>query len=433
MLLVATAVLVGAALNGDGSLYAGWPPLVAVWEPHGGPGTPAAVALAVAAVAHGPRVADRLRWPGLLALTWAVSASWILALATVDGWRRGFVLKLTSRHEYLAGIEGFSDIGAALRTFEDHIVMGRPGNWPTHVAGHPPGATLPFVLLDRVGLGGPVWASFCCVALAATAGAAVLIAVRALCGEPLARRAAPFVVLAPGAVWAGVSADGAFAAVAAWSMALLAVAVTRATRFPRAAAAGSGLVFGLLCYLSYGLPLMGLLLAAVLVLGGSARPLPLFAAGSLVVPVAFTVAGFHWWEAYPLLVERYHQGVGGKRPYGYWVWANLGTATVAAGLAAVAGLRRSLESARSAVPELRAGRPLGDRQRLAALALAALLAVVAADLSGMSKAETERIWLPFVLWLLPAAALLPDRTRRGWLCAQVVLALAVNHLLRTSW
>jgi hypothetical protein len=62
---------------------------------------------------------------------------------------------------------------------------------------------------------------------------------------------------------------------------------------------------------------------------------------------------------------------------------------------------------------------------------AALLALLIADLSGMSKAETERIWLPFVLWLLPAGALL---TRpRAWLTAQALLALLLNHLLRTGW
>jgi hypothetical protein len=49
----------------------------------------------------------------------------------------------------------------------------------------------------------------------------------------------------------------------------------------------------------------------------------------------------------------------------------------------------------------------------------------------MSKAETERIWLPFALWLLPACAFL---TRpRLWLAAQALLALLLNHLLFTGW
>lgn len=65
------------------------------------------------------------------------------------------------------------------------------------------------------------------------------------------------------------------------------------------------------------------------------------------------------------------------------------------------------------------------------LAWAALGALLAADLSGMSKAETERIWLPFVMWLLAAGALV--REVRVWLAAQAVLALLLNHLLLTGW
>ncbi|KPC64254.1 hypothetical protein ADL29_12000 [Streptomyces chattanoogensis] len=50
---------------------------------------------------------------------------------------------------------------------------------------------------------------------------------RLLAGEGRARAAAPFMALAPGAVWVEVSADGYFAAVAAWALALLALAATR--------------------------------------------------------------------------------------------------------------------------------------------------------------------------------------------------------------
>ncbi|MGW5672640.1 hypothetical protein ACWEVO_32705, partial [Micromonospora sp. NPDC003776] len=61
----------------------------------------------------------------------------------------------------------------------------------------------------------------------------------------------------------------------------------------------------------------------------------------------------------------------------------------------------------------------------------AALVVLTADLSGMSKAEVERIWLPFVVWLLVAAAHLPAPARRWWLAGQALTALAVNHLLFT--
>ena len=56
-----------------------------------------------------------------------------------------------------------------------------------------------------------------------------------------------------------------------------------------------------------------------------------------------------------------------------------------------------------------------------------------ADLSGLSKAETERIWLPFALWILAAPALLPPPSHRFWLALQAGGALAINHLILTNW
>jgi hypothetical protein len=46
------------------------------------------------------------------------------------------------------------------------------------------------------------------------------------------------------------------------------------------------------------------------------------------------------------------------------------------------------------------------------IVLAALLTIAFADFSGLSKAEVERIWLPFAGWLLPATSLLPGGARR---------------------
>ncbi|MGQ4489488.1 hypothetical protein ACN6LM_007302 [Streptomyces sp. SAS_281] len=433
VLLVLAAALGGRAVEDYArTLYVHWPPLLASWYPHTGPGTVAAPVVAVAVIAYGPLLARRLRWRTLLLTVYASSSAWVLSLALIDGWGRGVAERLTTKHEYLRVIDRFEDIGAALRTFDAHILLDAPDNWPAHVAGHPPGATLTFVFLDRAGLGGGAWAGVWCVLTGASALLAVLVAVRALAGEDIARRAAPFLVLAPLAVWAGTSADGYFAAVAAWSVALLALAATRAVRSPGTAALGAGLLYGWVCYLSYGLTLIALLLLAVLVLAGTLRPLPLALLGAVVVPAVFTAAGFNWWDAYHVLVERYHQGAGGFRPYGYWVWANLACTVIAVGPAVVAGLRRTFAGAPGAVRALRGGKA-SPVDRLVPLVLVALLLLLAADLSGMSKAETERIWQPFMVWLLPAAALLPDRGRRGWLAVQAVVALAVNHLLWTGW
>ncbi|MFD5643680.1 hypothetical protein ACFWIP_18330, partial [Streptomyces anulatus] len=358
VLLVTAAVVVGHVIqNRDGSLRAQWPPLLASWDPHQGPGTPAALIMAVLVVAHGPTLAARLPWRGLLAAAWAGSTAWVFSMALIDGWHRGVAKRLTTKHEYLRVIDRFEDIPATLRDFTNHIVIGEPGNWPAHIAGHPPGATLTFVWLDRIGLGGGAWAAVFCVVVGSSGVWGAVLPGGGGGGEVLARRAAPFLVLAPAAVWAGVSADGYFAAVAAWSVALLALAATRRVRFPAVAAVGGGLLFGWTCYLSYGLGLMAAVLLAVAVLARTARPVPLFLLGALVAPVAFTLAGFNWWTAYHLLVERYYQGAGGVRPYGYWVWANLACATLAAGLAAVAGLRRSAVAAPGAVRALRGGGP----------------------------------------------------------------------------
>ncbi|MEU4489089.1 hypothetical protein AB0H94_30120 [Streptomyces purpurascens] len=430
-LLVTAAVLIGRHIQGTSrTLFVDWPPLLASWGPHTGPGTPAALVVAIATVAHGPALGARLPWRTLLPLAWGTAMAWICSLALIDGWHRGIAHRLTTRHEYLQVIDRFDDIPAALRDFTHHILLDSPDNWPAHVAGHPPAATLTFVLLDRIGLRGGGWAGMWCVTAGATACVAVLVTIRVLAGEALARRAAPYLVLAPAAVWTGTSADAYFAAVSAWAVALLALAVTR--RSLRWAGA-SGLLFGLTCYLSYGLTLVALIAAAVLALGRHGireRPallVPLLA-GLAVVPTAFTLAGFDWWEAYHLLVTRYHQGAGGIRPYGYWVWANLACTVLITGLATAAGLRRTgavLLHRRTDTPDRAA------ETRLALLVAAALLALLVADLSGMSKAETERIWLPFAVWLLPACAFLPRP--RAWLTAQALLALLLNHLLFTGW
>ncbi|MGQ4362231.1 hypothetical protein [Streptomyces sp. SAS_272] len=431
-LLVAAAVLVGTAIERDhGTLRVNWPPLLATWQPHVGPGTPAAIVVAVAVVAYGPAVAARLRWRTLLWSVWGAATAWIGSLALVDGWQRGIAGRLTTRHEYLRVIDRFQDIPATLRDFTHHILLQSPDNWPAHVAGHPPAAPITFVLLDRVGLGGGGWAGLWCITVGASAGAAVLVAVRALVGEGHARRAAPFLVTAPAAVWTGTSADGYFAAVAAWTIAFLALAVTG--HRPRRAGFAAGLLFGLTCYLSYGLTLFAVIGAAVLLLGGPGRLrlLPYVVAGAAVVPLAFTLEGFDWWEAYRLLVDRYYQGAGGVRPYGYWVWANLACTVLIVGPATVAALRRAggaFPRSRAQLVDVRGASP---DSRLALLVAAALAALLIADLSGMSKAETERIWLPFAQWLLAACALLPRP--RPWLAAQVVLALLVNHLLLTGW
>jgi hypothetical protein len=232
--------------------------------------------------------------------------------------------------------------------------------------------------------------------------------------------------VAPTAIWIAVSADGYFAGVAAWGIAALALSATRTTRHRMLAATGSGLLLGWGIFLNYGLVLMALPALAVLLCAKSWRDAlttlapAVFAA--LAVGAVFLSAGFWWFDGYLLVQERYWQGIANDRPFQYWGWANLASVVCAIGLGSVAGVGRVFDIA-----------AIRRRSGLHLLVLGALLAILLADLSRLSKAETERIWLPFTVWLVASTALLPPRSHRWWLALNVIGALLINHLILTNW
>jgi methylthioxylose transferase len=403
LVLPALAVVVGAFLGGDRT-FAGFPPLFANWQPHVGVGTPLALLVAVLVVAKGPELAARLPWRRALLVGYLTALTWTISLSLVDGWDRGFAGRLTTSDEYLHEVPGVTDIGVMVRGFSARILDYQPDSWTTHVSGHPPGALLAFVGLDRIGLSGGAWAALLCVLVGALAAVAVPVTLRAWGNDEAAARAVlPFAALFPGAVWIGVSADGLFAGVTACGIALLALGRPLL----------AGLLLGLGIFLSYGLVLVGVL--ALAVAWRQWRTLVWAVTGAVVVVAVFALAGFWWLDGYHLVVDRYYQGIASSRVYYYWVWANLAAALTAAGLAPIAGL-----AAARRAPALW-------------LAGAGLAAILLADLSGLSKAEVERIWLPFTVWLTAATAFLPAATRKPWLAVQAGTALAVNHLLLTNW
>lgn len=449
--LLAAAVAVGAVLNHhDAGLHAEAAPLYATWRPHVGWGSVPAVLVAAGVVARGPDLARRLPWPRLLAAGWLATVAWTWSLALVDGWRAGLTERLTVQAEYLHEVPRVRDVPAMLAGFTERILDFRPDSWSTHTAGHPPGALLVFVGLDRIGLGGGTAAALTCVLIGATVSVSVPVTLRALGDEPAARAVLPFLVLLPGAVWVGASADGIFAAVVAAGLALLA-------RPGRWAPGLGGLLLGVALHLSYGLALAGLLALTVLVLRAADRVRALLTAGLgvAVVTTVFVRYGFWWLDGYHLVVRRYYQGWAADRPYGYWVWANLAALLLSAGPVAgpalARALRPALAGARARIAARTGGRtqvavgagprrtatagpavrPLGMAGPAVWLPVVAALTVAAADASGLSKAEVERIWLPFAVWLPVAVVRLPAGDRRWWLSGQAATALAVNHLLWT--
>ncbi|AHH19765.1 putative membrane protein [Nocardia nova SH22a] len=420
------------------SLYAAAAPIFGSWLPHLGWGTGPAIVIAVAVVLYGPKLAAALGWPRLLLSTWGTALAWAFSLAMIDGWQRGFAGRLTTTHEYLHEVGGVHDIPAMLRGFSGRILDYQPDSWTTHVSGHPPGALLTFVWLDRIGLGGGAWASTLCVLVGCSASVAVLVALRALGAENRARTAAPYLALAPAAIWLAVSADAFFAGVVAWAVAALAAGLGGARRGPLIVFV-SGVLFGFGIYLNYGLVLMAVPAAAVALLRGVRAVWPAVL-GVLAVVAAFTLSGFWWLDGYHLVVQRYYQGIATTRPVSYWIWGNLAATVCAIGLASAAALHRLPGALHIPTPaEIRAApaaafarwRTRADPAAL--LALAALTGLLLADLSGLSKAETERIWLPFDIWLIGGTALLPARTARAWLAVQAVGTLVLAHVLLTNW
>jgi hypothetical protein len=180
-----------------------------------------------------------------------------------------------------------------------------------------------------------------------------------------------------------------------------------------------GLLLGGALLLSYGLALAGLLAVTPVLARRRLRPLVVGGAAVLAVLAVLAAHGFWWPEGLDLAAERVRAGPAWQdRPWAYFAVANLAAVAVAVG-PATAGALATL------------GRRL--TRTLTLMPAAALAAIAVAISSGLSKGEAERIYLPFSLWLVTATAALPGRHRRGWLVAQVVLALAVQLCWRLKW
>ena len=110
----------------------------------------------------------------------------------------------------------------------------------------------------------------------------------------------------------------------------------------------------------------------------------------------------------------YHQE-SASRPYTFWVFGS------PVAWAVMLGMPNSLVALRALC-----------ESEPAALALVAV--VVVSAVLGFTKAETERIWLPFVpLACVAAAAFIPPRRVRWLLPVLALQALAVELLFVTIW
>ena len=424
--LAAFALILPAITGWD--VHMRWfPPLHAIWDPRVGPGTLPAILVGALACRYAVPLADRLTWKRLLLTSYVGGAVWLFSLALVDG-TDGIGEILQDRYEYLRTARVIDDVPAMLQEFVSRIDYdGLPdsiagANWSVHIAGHPPGALLFFIVLARIGLGSGLAAGIVVTLIAASTALAVMVTMRVLGAEKVARRAAPFLVIGPAAIWQCVSADAMFAAVAAWGIAALAYAGVRRSVVWSLVA---GVLLGYAVMLSYGLPLLGLLAVAVLVITRTWKPLPWSVLAALLVVLPFTLYGYYWWDALAEVHRRQWAGVAKNRPPQYWIWGNLAVLVFAAGPMIGAGLAALRQRATDVTPEaFRAVRWL---------VAGGVAMVLVADASQSSKGEVERIWLPFLPWILLATGLLPERWRRIGIVVQVAVALVLQHLLDTGW
>ena len=160
----------------------------------------------------------------------------------------------------------------------------------------------------------------------------------------------------------------------------------------------AGLLLGYGVLMSYGMPLMGLVALAVLVAARSWRPLPVALRRRWRSCSASRPPASRGGTPTRCCGSATTTAIAQDRPQDYWWYGDLAALVVSAGPLLLPGLAAAARPVVAAfrVPLLLVGATVARRGR--------------ADASGMSKAEVERIWLPFVPWLTVSFALLPE----GW-------------------
>lgn len=389
------------------------PPFLATWRAEWPPGMWWALAAAVVLAVVWVPLTERLPWRAVLLGSGAVALLWPVLLQASEGWD-SLASILADPLAYLPTAQAIDSPAEFLRTYVDRLP-----DYPTHVKGHPPGATLAHWLVDTVGGGRSDVLTATFLVIAASAAPASLIALDRIAGRDAARRAAPFAGLAPAVIWIATSPDAMFMGVIAWAVALGAVAITAPPRWGLVAGFGAGLLAGVALSLSYGsMLLLGPLWALAILAGVSRRWQPLVpaAVGFAAIPLWFMAHGFDWFAGLAATNEAYQAGVAPNRPASYFLVSNLAVFAVMIGPAAVAGLARLREA------------------RVWWLVGGGVAAVVTANLSLLSKGEVERIWLPAVPFVLLAVVAVERRWERHvWLALQLAVAIALQVYVASPW
>ena len=391
------------------------PPFLMSWSPD--LRWPVAVGIGVAGllIAGAPWAVWRLRsglgfatlvYPATIALGLAVNA----ARRGPGGWTHVFVLNGTGSFE--ASREYLPALGA-LRGGIHHYVQDFPQlvhGLPTHTKGNPPG---PVIAMHLLGITTPDRLTAACIVVGALAAPLVYVLGRELGDDRRGRIAALLTAFSPSVILFGVtSVDYAFAGLGT------AVAVLMLAR-PRAVVIGGCVLAGIAAFFSYVLLAIPVWVVLCTARRDGIRRAVWLSLGALAGVLAVTLVLNLVWDYDPIAILHslrgiYAKGAAAHRPYAFWVFGS-----PAAFLA--------LLGAPIVWPAVRAV----GRGEPAALALLAVIAV--ASVAGFTKAETERIWLPFVPLACVAAASLGIRRLRLVLGVLAVQAIALEVLFGTVW
>jgi hypothetical protein len=416
-LVAGLAVVIGQLIKGTGGrLGVPFPPFYAHWYPYAGGLVPVTVIVLGGAAAVAPRLAERVRQPVLFCvflygLALALGISLNVARGGVhDLWavfKTGPGGSLEAYQEYLPGL---SALTRGVPYYVAHFPALIP-SLPIHVQGNPPG---PLVAVRLLGIQTPGALAALVVGLGALSAPLAYDLGRTLGGEDRGRVAGLLTAFSPALLlWGVTSADYAFSSLGLVPACLLA----RRGTLPRAAGVVTAAAATFFSWLLFAIAAW----AAVLVVGrdGVRRGLAVAVGFAVAVAVLYLLLaltlGYDPVATIRATGSVYRHGISRIRPYAYWLlgspaawWIGLGLPTGWCALRA-AGARDA-----------------------GAIALFAVIAVSA--LVGLTKAETERIWLPFVpLACVAAAAVLPIRRLPLVLWLLVVQTLAVELLFDTVW
>jgi hypothetical protein len=418
---VVSVIVAGLLIKaGGGVLGVPLPPFVMRWEPLADwPLAAVAAVVLGAGVLVAPVVVLRVRSRLVVAVSlYALALGLGLALNAARtgsaGWSKVFA---TGPH---GSIEGYFEYLLALPVLRNGIayyVSHFAALLPyvtTHVKGNPPG---PLIALHLLGISTPGALAALCIGLGSLCAPLAYDLGRVLGGERRGRVAGLLTAFSPAVLLFGVtSADYAFAAIG------VAVACLLVRAGPRALIAGSILaaIASFFSWLLLAIPAW----AAVVTWRrhGWGRAAALCVAVAIAI-TAFTgllaiVWGYDPVSALSATASAYSHGIATIRPYAFWLFGS------PAAWIAMLGAPVAWLSLRALTD--------GDDAAVAIWALVALASVV-----GFTKAETERVWLPFVPLACVAAAgalaALPVARLRLVLAVLAVQALAIELLFFTVW